>query len=68
MNQSTASHFRSSHPLSGLEAWPTTGPVYGLAEDERAPRATTLWERLSERLRKAPLGEDAPMPQARIWY
>lgn len=56
-----------SHPLAGLEGWPKTGPIYGLADDEVAPRAPNFWERLGERLRKSPLG-DAPERHARIWY
>jgi hypothetical protein len=67
MNPSIAIHSRSSHPLSGLEAWPKTGPVYGFADDE-APRAPSIWERLSQRLQRAPVGEPSHLPQARIWY
>lgn len=67
MHPSTAIHSRSTHPLSGLEAWPKTGPVYGFADDE-APRATSIWERLSLRLQRSPDGDSSPRSQARIWY
>jgi hypothetical protein len=56
-----------THPLAGVEAWPKTGPVYGFADDDSAPRARTFWEKISERLRRSPPG-DAPTSQARVWY
>jgi hypothetical protein len=68
MNPSNAIPLRSTHPLSGLEAWPKTGPVYGFADDEQPSPSRTLWQRLGERLRKAPSADSLPMPQARIWY
>ncbi|MCB1448188.1 MAG: hypothetical protein KDJ87_21020 [Rhizobiaceae bacterium] len=68
MNPATAIDIRAVHPLSGLEAWSGTGPVHGFADDEAEARAPTLWQRVSERLRKSPSGDDAPAPQARIWY
>ena len=68
MNQTVSPNFQATHPLAGLEGWPGTGPVYGLAEDDNAPRATTFWERLSERFRKSPTGDGFNAGQARIWY
>lgn len=68
MSQTTFHDFRDTHPLAGLESWPKTGPIYGLADDADAPRATTLWERIAERLRKSPPGDGFNAGQARIWY
>jgi hypothetical protein len=67
MSQAASQEFQASHPLAGLESWPKTGPVYGLAEDE-APRAATFWQRLGERFWKAPSGDGFNPGQARIWY
>jgi hypothetical protein len=55
------------HPLAGIESWPKTGPVYGFADDDAAPRAPTFWQKIGDRLRKAPPG-GAPASQARVWY
>ena len=68
MNQTASYHFGATHPLAGLESWPKTGPVYGIPDGKDARRASTLWERLSERIRKSPDGEDFNAGQARIWY
>lgn len=61
-------HFGATHPLAGLESWPKTGPVYGIAVEDDKPQASTLWERISERIRKSPDGDDFNAGQARIWY
>lgn len=69
MSHTVSQDYRTiSHPLAGLEAWPRTGPVYGFAEEENAPRASTLWERIGERFRKPPSRENFDAGQARIWY
>lgn len=70
MNQMVPQDFQATHPLAGVEGWPATGPVYGLADDETAPRAATLtfWERVGERFRKSPTGEAFNRGQVRIWY
>jgi hypothetical protein len=39
-----------------------------LADDQGAKRASNLWERISERIRKSPKGDDFNHGQARIWY
>jgi hypothetical protein len=61
-------HFGATHPLAGLETWPKTGPVYGLADDDSAPRPATFWERIGERFRKPPSGDSFDAGRARIWY
>lgn len=68
MSHTASSEFRPTHPLAGLESWPKTGPVYELADDYEAPRVATFWERLGERFRKSPPGDDFNTGQARIWY
>ena len=68
MNQTASYHFGATHPLAGLESWPKTGPVYGIADRDETRQASTLWERISERIRKSPKGDDFNHGQARIWY
>lgn len=68
MSHTASYHFGATHPLAGLETWPKSGPVYGIADDEEAPRAATFWERIGERLRKSPPPEKFNPGQARIWY
>lgn len=68
MSHTASPEFPATHPLAGLESWPKTGPVYGLADDDDAPRAPTFWERLGERFRKSPRGSSFNPGQARIWY
>lgn len=68
MSHIASQDFRITHPLAGLESWPKTGPIYGLAEDDDPPRATTIWSRIGERFRRSPRGENANHAQARIWY
>jgi hypothetical protein len=68
VNHTASYHFGATHPLAGLETWPKTGPVYGLADDEDAPKAAGFWEKLGERFRKPPSGEKFNPGQARIWY
>lgn len=68
MSHAASYHFGATHPLAGLETWPKTGPVYGLADREDAPRASTLWQRIAERIRKSPDGDEFDPGQARIWY
>ena len=68
MSHAASYHFGATHPLAGLESWPKTGPVYGLGEDEDAPRTTSFWARLGERFRKSPEGENVNPGHARIWY
>lgn len=67
MNQPASLDLRPTHPLAGLEGWPKTGPVYGLADDG-SPQRPGFWERLGERFRKSPPGDDGNAVQARIWY
>jgi hypothetical protein len=66
MSHIASPDFGTTHPLAGAEAWPKTGPVYGLAEDD-VPRAASFWQRLGERFRKPP-AEGMNPGQARIWY
>jgi hypothetical protein len=68
VNHTVFPDVRDTHPLAGLESWPKTGPVYGLADDADTPRATTFWERIGERFRKSPPGDGFDAGQARIWY
>lgn len=68
MSQTVSQDFQATHPLAGLEGWPRTGPVYGLAEYDNAPRAMSFWERIGERFRKSPPGDSFNAGQARIWY
>lgn len=68
MNQTASIDLRSTHPLSGLEGWPKTGPVYGPDEDEAQPRVTSFWHRMGERFRKAPSAAPRQAEHARIWY
>lgn len=68
MSHTASYEFRPTHPLAGLESWPKTGPVYGLADDDEAPRAATFWQRLGERFRKSPPGDGLNPGHARIWY
>lgn len=68
MNPSATYEPRNTHPLSGLESWPKTGPVYGLDSDENPCRATTLWQRIGNRFRTPPTGGISSAAQARIWY
>jgi hypothetical protein len=68
VSHAASQDLRTTHPLAGLESWPKTGPVYGLAEDDETPRATTFWARIGERFRKSPQGENFNPGQARIWY
>lgn len=67
MNRTAALDLLPTHPLAGVEGWPKTGPVYGFDDQDAAPRAATLWEKVGEYFRKSPRG-DAPMTQARVWY
>ncbi|RYD83272.1 MAG: hypothetical protein EOP61_41430 [Sphingomonadales bacterium] len=67
MNRTAAFDLLPTHPLAGIEGWPKTGPVYGLADDDKAPRAAGFWEKLGERFRKSPSG-DVQLSQARVWY
>jgi hypothetical protein len=68
VSHSASYHFGATHPLAGLESWPKTGPIYGLSDDDDAPRAVTFWERIGERIRKRPQGDSFDAGQARIWY
>jgi len=68
VNHTASYHFGASHPLAGPESWPKTGPIYGSADDDDAPRAVTFWERIGERFRKPPPGDSFNPGQARIWY
>lgn len=58
----------ATHPLAGIEGWPKTGPIYGLDIAETSQRAPTFWEKLGERIRKSPKGDEFDAGQARIWY
>lgn len=68
MNQTVSQDARPTHPLAGLESWPKTGPVYGVVDDDRTSRASNLWERISQRIRKSPRSDEFNAGQARIWY
>jgi hypothetical protein len=68
VNHTASYHFGATHPLSGLENWPKSGPVYGLGDEDDEHRAATFWERLGERFRKPPPGDSFNAGQARIWY
>ncbi|MGV3552902.1 hypothetical protein [Rhizobium sp.] len=68
MSHMASYHFGATHPLTGLETWPKTGPIYGIADTDDAPRPNNLWARISERIRKSPKGDDFNAGQARIWY
>lgn len=68
MDQTVSQGFHATHPLAGFESWPTTGPVYGLADDQGPTRVSNLWERISARIHKSPKGDDFNAGQARIWY
>lgn len=68
MNSSASFDFRTSHPLAGLESWPKTGPVYGFAEEEPYVPARTLWQRIGDRMGRAPEIEPTPKSHARVWY
>ena len=67
MNSPACFDIHPNHPLAGLEGWPATGPVYGLAEDEPPP-ARTIWARMGEIWRKAPDERPSQLPNTRIWY
>lgn len=68
MNPSASLETGSTHPLSGLEGWPKSGPIYGLAEQKQATPGGSFWQRLGERFRKSPPGDLPAHSQARIWY
>jgi hypothetical protein len=70
MNLSACSENGTTHPLSGLERWPKSGPIYGFAEQEQEqPKAKmSFWQRLGERLNRPPPGDRPEYPQARVWY
>lgn len=68
MSQTVSQDCLAAHPLAGIESWPTTGPVYGVADDDHAPRAATFWERIGERFRRSPPDDGFNTGQARIWY
>lgn len=69
MNHTVSHDFLNAHhPLAGLDTWPETGPIYGLADDDSEPRAVTFWERIGERFRRSPPSDGLDAAQARIWY
>ena len=67
MNSSAFLETHPRHPLAGLEAWPKTGPIYGLVDEEPAPLARGFWTRIGERLRRGVESEPAST-NSRIWY
>ena len=68
MGYAASYHFGAPHPLAGLETWPKTGPIYGIADREDALSVVTLLDRIARRIRKSPDGDEFNAGQARIWY
>ena len=62
------SHLPSpSHPLSGPECWPRSGPVYGLEFNDEAG-SPSLWRRVSEWLEGEPPTDDTGPDVPKIFY